>query len=408
MRRRRVSALCGVALAAALCACGKASPRPPPAAGLVAAPGARAAAAVARATKNTTRLGGEDAAVDAASVAVAVYPGLTAATRPLAVVLVDESDWPAAIAASELAAAPLGAPILYTRGGQLPDATASALRTMRPIGAPALAGTQVIRVATSVSVPRGYRTITIAPGGGAAQLAAQVQHLDAQAQGKPPAQVIVLDQGASQALQMPAAGLAAESGAPVLFAAASSVPSATASVLAGLSRPTVYVLGAPAIGEAAVAALGRYGRVTKIPAGEAGGATGGAEATDPVSGAIAVARYSDGAFGWGVREAGHGLTFVTSARPLDAPAAAALSSHGDYAPILLLSGGGSLSPALARYLSDIQPGYTPSVPPVRAVYNHGWLIGDESAISAHAQDEIDAILEVAPRSAPPAPTSPPE
>jgi len=37
------------------------------------------------------------------------------------------------------------------------------------------------------------------------------------------------------------------------------------------------------------------------------------------------------------------------------------------------------------------------VGPVREVYNHGWLIGDESAISARVQAEIDAILEVAPR-----------
>ena len=109
-----------------------------------------------------------------------------------------------------------------------------------------------------------------------------------------------------------------------------------------------------------------------------------------------------------MREAGHGLTFVNAARPLDAPAAAPLAAHGDYAPLLVLSSAGSLPAALARYLSDIQPGYTPSVPPVREVYNHGWLIGDESAMSARVQDEIDAILEVAPRSASPAPTVPPE
>jgi hypothetical protein len=34
---------------------------------------------------------------------------------------------------------------------------------------------------------------------------------------------------------------------------------------------------------------------------------------------------------------------------------------------------------------------------VREVYNHGWLIGDESAISALAQAELDTVLEIAPR-----------
>ncbi|HEV2980789.1 MAG TPA: hypothetical protein VGX51_05110, partial [Solirubrobacteraceae bacterium] len=208
------------------------------------------------------------------------------------------------------------------------------------------------------------------------------------------------------ALQMPAAALAAESGAPILFVTGAGVPQPTASVLATLSHPAIYVLGAPGVSEGAVAALGRFGRVTKVPVGEAGGVPGATEAADPVAASIAVARYSDGAFGWGVREAGHGLAFVNASRPLDAPAAAPLSSHGDYAPLLVLSGANSLPAALARYLADIQPGYTPAVPPVREVYNHGWLIGDESAISARVQDEIDAILEVAPRSAAPAPTLP--
>jgi len=45
---------------------------------------------------------------------------------------------------------------------------------------------------------------------------------------------------------------------------------------------------------------------------------------------------------------------------------------------------------------------------VREVYNHGWLIGDDHAISARVQAEIDAILEVAPRTTSSAPTPPPE
>ena len=42
------------------------------------------------------------------------------ATRPQVVVLVNEHDWPAALAASSLAGAPLGAPILYSEGDTLP------------------------------------------------------------------------------------------------------------------------------------------------------------------------------------------------------------------------------------------------------------------------------------------------
>ena len=59
--------------------------------------------------------------------------------------------------------------------------------------------------------------------------------------------------------------------------------------------------------------------------------------------------------------------------------------------------GTSIPPVLAGYLSDIKPAYSPQVPPVRSVYNHGWLIGDEQAISAVTQAEIDTLLETSPR-----------
>src|SRR3984957_9003707 len=72
-------------------------------------------AAVGVSTVNTTRLGGSTAIVDAAAVALSAYPGLTAATRPPMVVLVDDNDWPAALASSVLAGMPLRAPVLYSK-----------------------------------------------------------------------------------------------------------------------------------------------------------------------------------------------------------------------------------------------------------------------------------------------------
>ena len=57
-----------------------------------------------------------------------------------------------------------------------------------------------------------------------------------------------------------------------------------------------------------------------------------------------------------------------------------------------------MPPALAQYLGNIQPAYgtAPQFRPVRGVYNHGWLIGDERAISAIAQAELDSMLEILP------------
>ena len=46
------------------------------------------------------------------------------------------------------------------------------------------------------------------------------------------------------------------------------------------------------------------------------------------------------------------------------------------------------------YLLDIQPGYDDD--PVRGVYNHGWIIGDERAITVDVQARIDTLLEIRP------------
>ena len=393
--------------------CGKAASTPSTgAAG--AAPASASSAVVSVATKNTTRLAGRDPASTAAAVALAVYPGLTPATRPAAVVLVNERDWPASLVASALASAPLGAPLLYADGDSLPADSARALRAMRPIGAASLQGAQVIRIATAAPVPDGYRAQTVPRVGGAspegtAELAGAVQRLLATAANGNPGEVIALATNAPQALQMPATALAAESGAPILTLTTTGVPASTARILEGLRRPAIYVVGAGALSSRALTELARYGRVKSVAGSAGGGSSHTGENLDPVQNAISVSRFADGAFGWGIHEAGHGLVFANMADPLYAPAAAPLSSHGDYGPLLLLESSASLPPPLAEYLSDIEPGYTNAIRPVREVYNHGWLLGDERSISAVAQAEVDALLEIAPRTSAQEPSvSPPE
>jgi hypothetical protein len=332
--------------------------------------------AVSLSTRNTTRLGGSDVAADAAGV------------------LVDEHDWGGALAASVLAAAPTGAPLLFSEGTGLPAVSAQTLEAMHPLGAAAIAGAQVISVGVHATLPGGLLVHDVAVGKPAATAAAIEQLALTLDGGHAPRQVIVLGRDASRALAMPAAGLSAESGAPILFVGPAGVPSATATALAGLHRPSIYVIDEPAVGQRTLAELAHYGHVTVIPSGSAPSL---AEA--PVQSAIEVARFTDGTFGWGIKEPGHGLVFANAGRPLDAPAAALLSATGDYGPLLLLANGAAISPSLAHYLSDIQPAYaSPRFPPERGAYNHGWLIGDESAISAISQAEIDSLLEIEPRS----------
>jgi hypothetical protein len=409
-----VRLLAVLALGGALGGCGKAA-QAPGSGTPGAAPAPASSAVVSVATKNTTRVGGRDPAAIAAAVALAVYPGLTPATRPQAVVLVNERDWPASLVASALASAPLGAPLLYADGDSLPAESARALRAMRPLGAPSLEGAQVIRIATAAPAPDGYRAHSVPRVGepgpeGTAELAGAVQRLLATAARGVPREVIALATNSPLALQMPAAALAAESGAPILTLTTTGVPASAAATLESLRRPAIYVVGAGALSGRALSELARFGRVKSVAGGAGGGSSPAlGETLDPVKNAISVSRFADGAFGWGIHEAGHGLVFANMADPLYAPAAAPLSSHGDYGPLLLLETSAVLPPPLVEYLSNIEPGYTNAVPPVREVYNHGWLLGDERSISAIAQAEVDTLLEVSPRTSAQEPSvSPPE
>lgn len=333
----------------------------------------------ALATKNTTRIGGTDPVANAAAAARAVYPG--GGQRPQAVVLAPSGDWRAGVAAAPLVARPLRAPILLAGAGGLPGASAEALLALRPTGAPAAGGAQLVRVGDVADAPERLKTVRIS-GSGPAELAAAVDRFRTTTAGRPSAAVMVVSQDAP-AYAMPAAAWAAKSGDAILYVTRDAVPAATARALRAHDRPRIYVLGpSTTVSDRVTRALGRLGPVRRVPG------------RDPVSAAIAFARFSDGAFGWRVVDPGHGLSFANAGAPLDAVAAAPLAGAGAYGPLLLLDRPAPVPRAVQSYLLDIQPGYTDD--PVRGVYNHGWLIGDERAISLDSQSLIDQLLEIAP------------
>ena len=105
----------------------------------------------------------------------------------------------------------------------------------------------------------------------------------------------------------------------------------------------IYVLGPEdAVPEAVFDALGKLGTVKRIAA------------ADAVSTAITFARYRDGASGWYVVDPGHGLVFANARRPQDAAAAAPLSAHGKYGPLLLI---GDEAGALPEPLQRLPAGH---------------------------------------------------
>jgi hypothetical protein len=332
------------------------------------------------ATKNTTRVGGADPIADAAGVAQAIYPSRSRDTRPAAVALVDAGDWRAAISAAQLMSRPLRAPVLLSDGEQLPEATQSALDALNPAGAPKAGGAQVIRVGKTAKAEDAKTTDL--EGAGAAELAQAIDRLHTAAAGEPTRAVVVAPSSAPE-YAMPAAGWAAKAGDPVLWADKDKLPAATKAAITAHRRPRIYVLGpASAISDAVVKQLGELGTTRRI------------SGADPAANSVAFARFDDGRFGWHAVDPGHGLVFASAKRPADAAAGAALSGAGSYGPLLVVTEANTLAAPVQNYLLDIQPGYADD--PVRGVYNHGWLLGDEQAIAIDVQSRIDALLEIQP------------
>ena len=152
------------------------------------------------------------------------------------------------------------------------------------------------------------------------------------------------------------------------------------------------------IPDATLHQLGAYGTVKRV------------SGADPAANSVAFAAYRDPAcvsgqacvhvpnsFGWALRSPGHGYVLLNTSRPLDAAAAAALSGSGDYGPDLLVENGSTLPKSVLNYFLDYAtPGYTQEGP-TAAVYNHAWMIGDDSAISTSVQAEVDRLLEAVPQ-----------
>ena len=385
---RIAAVVAAAALAAGLGACGRGgdtTTRTVTAGSASGTPGTPVAPATvdgypATATKNTTRVATADPVDTAAAVARIVFPGGGPGQLPDAVTLADEGDWRGALAGAVLMAPPLRAPLLYTANGEIPSATADALRALRPGGSAKANGAQAIRLGTAAG-PEGLRVTSLA-GADPYTLARNIDDYRSRVAGRPSASVIVVPADAPQ-FAMPAAAWAAKSGDPVLFTARDRRPAPTAAAIRAHGRPRIYLLGPASVVAASVEGeLSRLGTVTRI-----------AEADAPRT-AVAFARFQDGAFGWGIVDPGHGFAFANPGRPGDAGAAAPLSASGMYGPLLITAPGGSLPASVSEYLLDVRPGY--SSDPVRGVYNHGWIVGDPQAVGVAAQATIDGLLEIAP------------
>lgn len=334
------------------------------------------------ATSNTVRVAGSDATQDAAGVASAVFPATDDSTRPAAVVLVDEEDWQAGVAASVLAYGEIGAPVLLTSGEDVPAVTAGTLARLDPSGAELGENAEVITVGESVPAPNERRVEELT-GADPFELAAEVDRFSAAAEGEASGNVVIAS-AEEAAYAMPAAAWAARSGDAVLFTEPDTLPEATRAALEEHERPDIYVLGPESVISAEV----------EEELGDLGGRVRRVEGETPVENAIEFARYNTEDFGWGLVTPGHNFTLVSESRPLDAAAAAALASNGTFAPLLLTDSSDELPRPLRGYFLDIQPGFDDN--PNQGVFNRVWILGDQDTVTLSMQAAIDELTELIP------------
>jgi hypothetical protein len=336
------------------------------------------------ATRNTIRVGGSDAAADAAGVADALFPATGTTDRPTAVVLVEQDDWQSAIAASVLAGPPIGAPPLLTDGDELPAVTEDTLERLAPKGSDLAEDAQVIRIGRDVARPDGFKTALI-QGDDPYERAAAIDRFFSAARGEP-SNDVVLYSGESAEWAMPAASWAARSGDAVLPVEAASIPPPVLQALEDRERPNVYLLGPErVISERVADQLEERGLARSVNR---------IEGRTPVENAIAFARYEKGDFGWRVNIPGYNFAIASTTRPADAAGAAPLATRGVFAPLLLTDDPERLPEALESYLLSVQPGYEGD--PRDAVYNRAWILGDDTAISVRQQARIDLVTELIP------------
>jgi hypothetical protein len=376
--------LLAVGLALAGCSVGDDSSQPPQ---LGAEAGDEEAAAKlgfpATATKNTIRVGGGDAAADAAGVASALYPATGSSTRPTAVVLVEQNDWQAGITAAVLAGPPILAPLLLSDGDELPAVSRDTLQRLKPTGSDLSRDAQVIRIGQEVARPDGFK-LAVIEGDDPYERGATIDRFFSAARGRASRHVVVVS-GESPEFAMPAAAWAARSGNAVLPVRSDSVPAPIRKALREHERPNIYVLGPErVIGKKAVDQLKKLGRVKRI------------QGRTPVENAVAFARYEDRntGFGWGVTVPGFNFAVANTSRPLDAASAAPLASRGVFAPLLLTDRADELARPLEDYFLSVQPGYEED--PADAVFNRVWILGDEDTVSIEQQARLDQITELVP------------
>ena len=321
---------------------------------------------------------------DAAGTASADYPGQTRGSRPRAVTLVDSGDWRAGIAAAALMAPPLRAPILLTDGERPAGGDLDRPRHAQADGRPAARRRAGDRGRNGARARRRCAR-GASPAATRSTLAAAIDALRAPTSAGRPSQnvVIVSAERAPRSPCRPRPGRRSPA-TPCCSRSATAARARRGRRSGGTSGRTSTCSARERVISASVErALRRLGRVQRIAGPHAGRRTRSrsrATPTRPSAGACATRATASCSRTRTARSTRRPRPRSAAQRQVRSAAAARRRRRRSRGP-------------LENFLLDIQPGYR--FDPVRGVYNHAWMLGDESAIERRG---AGADRRAAPRS----------
>lgn len=328
-------------------------------------------------TSGASRITGVDPTDFAANVALTVFPSTTPAQRPKSVSLVEEGNWPNAVAASVFMAHPIRAPLLISNASGMPERTTSAVALLQPHGNRLKRSGNEARngapflVIGKISTPSQGRAYWTGETDGAPQAASVEQFRNVLFRNEPRRVIVAPEKDG--AFAVPAAAWSAYSGDQVLYTHSDALPKATIEALRKF--PTkAYVLGPPSvISPSVVHELEKLAEGVKRVAGKT-----------PAENAVALARYRDKGFGWGIKGPGRSFVIARSDEPLVAALASPLSASGLTGPLLLTESGEHLPKGVREYLREVAPRG-------KAAPNHVWIVGNNEVIGPGEQKEIEQL-----------------
>lgn len=147
-------------------------------------------------------------------------------------------------------------------------------------------------------------------------------------------------------------------------------------------KAAIYILGPEdVISKQVENELRQYGSVVRI------------SGQDPVTNAIAFAKYKDKktGFGWGITQPGHGLVLAGAEQVKQSLPALPFAHRGKHAPLLLTDKERAPAPLLA-YAEELKPLFTKE--PTEGPYNHMYIVGGTGWVSDEQQGDLDHVIEI--------------